>query len=548
MTAPRQAVAELERRFGRAGTQVLSRLRHARAIRGEVTTVDVSQIAEELRLPRASVAGAASFFADLRPGPPKSEHVRVCAGTACFAATAGRHLEEAGSAEPVYCLGYCYGGPAALRGNEPRAGRDLADQLAGRAPAQDPPIPVACVAREAVVLAGLEGRGPEPWRAWAEVLRSGDRIRVAAEVERSGIRGRGGAGFPAARKWAAAAAAGSDGPRYVVANGDEGDPGSFADRYLMEHDPHRVLEGLALAGLAIGASAGYAYVRSEYPRAVAAMRFAVGEARAAGHIGAGAEGTEVNFDIDVVEGAGSYVAGEETSLINSMEGRRGGVMARPPYPVEHGLYARPTAVNNVETLSAVPWIVDRGGERYAALGTPGEPGTKLVSLNERFARPGLYEVDLGVTLRWVCEELGGGLRDGRRLRSLQVGGPLGGFLGPDDLDVPLTTGALAEAGVALGHAGLVAFDDEVPAEAILRHTWSFAASESCGTCAPCRIGSRRGLEVAAEIESQGASPERLAGHDDVAETMRPSLCGFGQSVPGAVRSLVRVYARELGAT
>jgi NADH-quinone oxidoreductase subunit F len=313
----------------------------------------------------------------------------------------------------------------------------------------------------------------------------------------------------------------------------------------MERDPNRVLEGVALAALASCASKGYVYVRSEYPRARDALRQAIAQARDAGDLGVDVRGSGLDFDVEVFEGAGSYVAGEETSLIRSMEGLRGGAAKRPPFPAESGLFGRPTVVNNVETLAAVPWIVSRGGEAYAHLGIGDSKGTKLVCLNERFARPGVYEVELGVSLRHICEELGGGLRDGHTLRALQVGGPLGGFLGPDQLDLPLTFDALEAAGAALGHASLIAFDERTDPAALLRHVWQFAADESCGTCFPCRIGSRRGLEIA-ERAGDGLVEEDLRIQEELLETMGTgSLCGFGQSVPISVRSLMRVFGSEL---
>jgi NADH:ubiquinone oxidoreductase subunit F (NADH-binding)/NADH:ubiquinone oxidoreductase subunit E len=553
-------VTEVERRYGRRGTEVLERLRAVKRERGRIAPEDIEAIARELSLPRAHVNAAASFYADLGFRPRGRRHVQVCDGTACFAASRGSHIRDladelgappdgvsqdgSDSLQPVYCLGYCYGGPAALADEVPHAGPDLVDQLAGRAERRDPEIPFRVAAPQPVVLAGLAGEGPEPWAVWGDVTSSGDRGRVIREVLASGLRGRGGAGFPAATKWATVADSGIPGPRYVVCNGDEGDPGSFIDRLLMESDPHRVLAGIALAGYAIGAEHGYAYVRSEYPRARDALRRAVGEAREAGHLGDGA-GTGIRFEIEVFEGAGSYVAGEETSLIHSMEGLRGEVARRPPYPTEDGFLHRPTVVNNVETLCAVPWIVDRGGDAYAELGAGESKGTKVVCLNERFRNPGAYEVELGVSLRYVFDELGGGLRDRHVLRTLQVGGPLGGFIASDHLDVPLSFDALRAVGADLGHGSLVAVDEHVPAHELLRHAWRFAARESCGTCAPCRIGTRRGLE-AAERLAEGDPPDASA-LDSLFETMqRGSLCAFGKSVPGVVRSLMSVYAEELG--
>jgi len=491
-------------------------------------------------LPEAAQHGAATYFADHR-APRGERHVRVCVGTSCFAATGGNPLGEVESSigvpaggcaadgsvslQAVRCVGYCYAGPAALDDDRPRTGPTLPAQLAGRTEPVDPDVPVT--ARSApVVLRGIVA-GEEPWRTWAALVGAPDAAgRVQREVRASGLRGRGGAGFPAATKWAAVRETGDPGPRYVVANGDEGDPGSYADRLLMERDPGRVLEGLALAGLACGATAGFVYVRSEYPRARASLERAVEEARARGHLGRG-------FDVEVVSGHGSYVAGEETSLLRSMAGLRGTVRVRPPYPTRQGLLGRPTAVNNVETLAAVPAIVADGGAAYARRGRAPETGTMLVCLNERFVHPGAYEVELGTPLRQVVEELGGGLKHGARLRALQVGGPLGGFLGPDHLDLPLLDSALSAVGVSLGHASLVAIDDSVSHADLLAHVWRFGADESCGACTPCREGTRRGA----------ADPARAGTDDALLDLMsEASLCAFGRRLPVAIRSLMAVPA------
>lgn len=258
------------------------------------------------------------------------------------------------------------------------------------------------------------------------------------------------------------------------------------------------------------------------------MRSAVEDARAAGHLGADVHGSGIDFDIEVVSGHGSYVAGEETSLLQSIAGLRGTVRPRPPYPTRHGLLGWPTAVNNVETLATVPAIVSEGGAAYARLGQGTETGTLLVSLNERFRRPGIHEVEFGVPLRTVVDDLGGGLRPGLRLRALQVGGPLGGFVGPDRLGTPLLESALAASGASLGHGGLVAVDDQMPRSALLRHVWEFAAAESCGACTPCRESTRRGA----------ADPATASADSPMLTVMEhASLCAFGRRVPAAVRSL-----------
>jgi NADH:ubiquinone oxidoreductase subunit F (NADH-binding)/NADH:ubiquinone oxidoreductase subunit E len=524
----------------------LEDLLFARSDHGVVTAADERAVALASGLPSAAVHGTATYYSDLR-GRRGTRHVRVCAGTACFIASGGgKHVARVSEAlgvpvggccedgsvslQEVHCLGYCYAGPAALDDDEPRVGADLAEQLAGHAEPRAPDIPVWTV-DTAVVLRGIV-RGDHSWSVWPAVLAEGGAEKVRREVAASGLRGRGGAGFPVARKWAAVAAMNDGGQRFVVANGDEGDPGSYVDRLLMERDAARVLEGLALAALACGATRAFVYVRSEYPQAYERICKAVAEARTAGHVGHNLHGSTVDFNVDVVRGAGSYVAGEETSLLHSVTGVRGSVRPRPPYPAERGLWGRPTAVNNVETLAAVPVIVADGGATYARLGRTPETGTLVICLNERFTRPGAYEVVLGTPLRHIVQHLGGGLADGRTLTALQVGGPLGGFLGPDQLDLPLLDSALASAGVALGHGSLVAVDDRVRGPDLLRHLWQFAAEESCGACTPCREGARRGM---ADPDGAGLDPDLL-------ELMAvASLCPFGRGIPHAIRSLRRVF-------
>jgi NADH:ubiquinone oxidoreductase subunit F (NADH-binding) len=515
-----------------------------------VTTVDPRSPVEELLLrgrplPDAAQHGAQTYYADPR-AVHGTRHVRVCTGTGCFAATQGRQLAAVESAlgvpvghcapdgstslQAVHCLGYCYAGPAALDQDQPRVGPTLVEQLTGGTPPIDPPVPAMAVSPP-VVLRGIVA-DETPWQVWPSLVASPTGpADVLREVELAGLRGRGGAGFPAARKWAAVAASDDAGPRFVVGNGDEGDPGSFADRLLMERDPGRVLEGLAMAGLACGASRGFVYVRSEYPRARAALEEAAAAARTAGHLGPDVHGSGVAFDVEIVAGHGSYVAGEETSLLRSMAGLRGTVRGRPPYPTRQGYLGRPTAVNNVETLAAVPAILADGGAAYARLGEGRETGTLLVCLTERFARPGAYEVELGTPLRAIVEDLGGGLADDAELRAIQVGGPLGGFLAPADLDLRLLESSLAPKGVALGHGSLVAIDHRMSRAALLAHLWEFGVQESCGACTPCREGTRRGA----------ADPSRVSADKALLDLMTDaSLCAFGRRLPAAVRSILAV--------
>jgi formate dehydrogenase iron-sulfur subunit len=381
--------------------------------------------------------------------------------------------------------------------------------------------------------------------------------QIVAEVEASGLRGRGGAAFPTGRKWRAVLARGAA-TAHVVCNADEGDPGAFIDRYLLEDDPHAVVEGLAIAGLATGARRGYVYVRKEYPEARAAIERAAAEARRDGVLGAALLGVGPPFDLTVVEGQGSYVCGEETALLNALEGRRPDVRARPPYPAEHGLFGTPTAVNNVETLVAVPWIVRHGAGAYRALGTAGSPGTKVLSLSSLFRRPGLYEVELGTPLREVVEQLGGGV-DGE-LRGVLVGGPLAGILPPRLLDTPLDFEAMRGVGCEVGHGGVVAIDEHTSIAELVHHVFRFGAYESCGKCTPCRVGAARVEAIFAALAGGSAtaaapgSPPPAPGvagtpagewRDTVAALAATSLCGHGGGLGAFGRSVMVHYGEEL---
>ena len=533
-------------RFGRDLGAVRARL-----LAGDETPA--RQLARDNGLPAAAGSGPATFYADFT-APRGQRHIRVCGAAACTAASAATHVAEVEAAlgttvdacredgevslQEVRCLGYCYAGPAALDGDKACAGQDLAAQLTAMRPRQDPPVTVQAACPQPVVTAGLVA-GECGWSVWPEVVSRSDPADVLAEVEAARLRGRGGAAFSAARKWAAARQ--YPPPRVVIANGDEGDPGSYVDRLLMEWDPARVLEGLALASFAVEAEQAVIFIRAEYPRARERVEAAIGRAYADGHFGRNVHGSGRTLDVRVESGAGSYVSGEETALLNAVEGLRGVVRPRPPYPVEHGLDGKPTVVNNVETLATVPWIIRHGGAAYARYGTADENGTVVACLSERFARPGAYEVEIGTPVRQLVEDLGGGLRNGAVLRSIQVGGPLGGFLSPDDLDLPLSEAALPSRGAALGHAGIVAFDDRLPGADVLRHIWRFAAAESCGECSPCRVGTNRALRLA----DLDATTDVVRARSDVLRTLASgSLCAFGRRVPAAIRSVVEVYGLE----
>ncbi|MGQ0615527.1 MAG: NAD(P)H-dependent oxidoreductase subunit E [Acidimicrobiia bacterium] len=367
---------------------------------------------------------------------------------------------------------------------------------------------------------------------------------VVAEVTASGLRGRGGAGFPTGIKWATVLGA-EGSPKFVCGNADEGDSGTFADRMVMEGDPFGLLEGMAIAAHAVGAREGYLYVRSEYPGAVSAMKAAVDVAYARGWLGPRALGPEVGFDVFVRVGAGAYICGEETAMLESLEGRRGVVRAKPPLPALEGLFARPTVVNNVLTLAAVPAILAGGAAAYQALGYERSRGTQVFQLAGDIARGGIVETPFGVTLGELVEGFGGGTASGRPVRAVQVGGPLGSYLPPSQFDLPMDYESFAAASALVGHGGVVVFDDTVDMAAQARFAMEFCAEESCGKCTPCRVGAVRGTEVIDRIVTGDRRAENLVVLEDLCEVMADaSLCAMGGLTPLPVRSALRHWPED----
>jgi len=367
---------------------------------------------------------------------------------------------------------------------------------------------------------------------------------IIDEVGESGLRGRGGAAFPTGVKWRTVQQAAAT-PKYVVCNADEGDSGTFSDRMLMEGDPFALLEGMTIAGLAVGASQGYIYTRIEYPHAIAALRAAIATATARGYLGARLRGTERTFSIDVRAGGGAYVCGEETAMLESLEGKRGIVRAKPPLPALAGLFGQPTAINNVISLATVPIILARGAAFYRDYGVGRSRGTLPFQLAGNVAHGGLVEKAFGLTLRQLIEEFGGGTRSGRPLRAVQVGGPLGAYLPEAQLGTVLDYEAFAAIGAVVGHGGVVIFDDRVDMARQARYAMEFCALESCGKCTPCRIGSTRGVEVVDRIIAGDTTQIPLLR--DLCDTLQHgSLCAMGSMTPYPVRSALDYFAEDFG--
>jgi formate dehydrogenase iron-sulfur subunit len=370
---------------------------------------------------------------------------------------------------------------------------------------------------------------------------------IVDEVTQSGLRGRGGAGFPTGIKWKTVLET-QAAQKYIVCNADEGDSGTFADRMIMEGDPFVLIEGMTIAGIAVGATKGYIYIRSEYPHAVAAMDDAIAAARRGGFLGRSVAGSAHAFDLEVRVGAGAYVCGEETSLLDSLEGKRGLVRAKPPLPAHKGLFGKPTVINNVLSLSSVPIILDKGAEFYKDFGMGKSRGTMPIQLAGNVKYPGLYEIAFGVTLGELVDQVGGGTASGRPVRAVQVGGPLGAYFPRALFDTPFDYEAFAKADGLIGHGGIVVFDDTVDMAKQARFAMEFCAIESCGKCTPCRVGSTRGVEVIDRIIASDNRAANTALLEDLCNTMKfGSLCALGGFTPYPVMSALTHFPEDFGA-
>jgi len=382
------------------------------------------------------------------------------------------------------------------------------------------------------------------YSALAKVLSEGDPDAVIDEVTASGLRGRGGAGFPAGRKWGFCRSAPGD-EKYLICNADEGDPGAFMDRALLEGDPHRVIDGMLIAAYAIGATHGYIYVRAEYPIAVEHVTLALAQAREAGVLGENILGSGFSFDMEVKQGAGAFVCGEETALIASIEGRRGMPRTRPPFPAYSGVWGKPTNINNVETLANISSIIAKGATWYRSIGTEGSPGTKIFALAGKVRNTGLVEVPMGITLREIVFDIGGGVPKKRAFKAAQSGGPSGGCLPRSLLDLPIDYDSLQEAGAIMGSGGLIVMDDETSMVDIARYFLQFVQNESCGKCVPCRVGTKRMLEILERILAGEGAEEDLDTLAELGDVVKEaSLCGLGQTGPNPVLSTLRYFRDE----
>ena len=396
-------------------------------------------------------------------------------------------------------------------------------------------INAECI-EEAIAVRGYE--------ALANVIASGNPDAVIDEIEKSGLRGRGGGGFPTGRKWRFTAA-NKGGKSYVVCNGDEGDPGAFMDRSIMEGDPHKLIEGMAIAAYAIGADEGYIYVRAEYPLAIKRLRKAIADAEARNFLGKNIMGSDFSFDLHIKEGAGAFVCGEETALIASIEGERGMPRPKPPFPANKGLFGRPTLINNVETLANIPVIMLHGADWFAQMGTETSKGTKTFALTGDVNNTGLIEIPMGTTLREIVFDIGGGMRDGKKFKAVQIGGPSGGCLTEEHLDIPMDYDNLIKAGAMVGSGGLVVMSDKTCIVEVARFFMNFTQNESCGKCVPCREGTKNMLAILQRIVDGKGEMEDLETLEELAKDVKEgSLCGLGKTAPNPVLSTLKYFRDE----
>ncbi len=389
---------------------------------------------------------------------------------------------------------------------------------------------------EAIAVRGYE--------ALANVIAQNNPEAVIEEIEKSGLRGRGGGGFPTGRKWRFTAA-NRGGKSYVVCNGDEGDPGAFMDRSVMEGDPHKLLEGIAIAAFAIGADEAYIYVRAEYPLAIKRLRKAIKDAEERHFLGKNIMGSDFNLEIHIKEGAGAFVCGEETALIASIEGERGMPRPKPPFPANKGLFGRPTLINNVETLANVPVILLRGAEWFASMGTETSKGTKTFALTGEVNNTGLIEVPMGTTLREIVFDIGGGIRNGKKFKAVQIGGPSGGCLTEEHLDIPMDYDNLIKAGAMVGSGGLVVMAEDTCIVEVARFFMNFTQHESCGKCVPCREGTKNMLKILEKIVAGKGEMSDIDLLEDLAKAVKDgSLCGLGKTAPNPVLSTLKYFKDE----
>ncbi len=541
-------LSELTGRGGVVGN-LFEKLGNAAEKSGTVAQEDLDRLAEEFLIGKANTYGTVTAYDFMKP-ENKGKKAYVCNGSACLCAgtqeKVSQELSKHYKAEEIghmTCLGRChensafhiggqnYSGSAVANLNEivsTQGALQLRDKYNVGASKELLTLPFTDVDSFYKPLKSIFSQKPE---------------EVLEVVKTSNIRGRGGAGFPMGVKWDFCRKAESD-TKFIICNADEGDPGAYSDRYLLEERPHSVLFGMMVGGFCMGAQWGLLYIRAEYPEAVGIVQDAIQELRDRNLLGKNILGTGFDFDFRVIKAQGAYICGEETALINSIEGQRPEVRTRPPFPAIQGLFNKPTIVNNVETLAAVPWIMKDGGEAYASLGTDKSTGTKLVCLDSFFNKPGMYEIEMGVSLRTVIDEYGGGFKE--PVKAMHIGGPLGGIVPVSKIDdLAIDFESFASNGFLLGHASVVCIPEKIEMIKYLEHLMEFAAYESCGKCFPCRLGTTRGHEMFTKAINEDYRIDRTLLNDLLDTLQQGSLCAHGGGIPLPVKNALQYFDNEL---
>ena len=515
---------------------------------GTPSAESLEKLANEFLIGKANTYGTASFY-DFTKEENKGKKVYVCNGSACVCA--GKQDEVKLQLEKHFdtneighmtCLGRCYENAAFHYNGKNYSGNDI-NGIKNLLTTHHSKLTSKYNVKATTELLTAPFDGFEKHYSLLKTSLKKSPAELLNEIKKSNIRGRGGAGFPMAFKWEACKQEKSD-TKFIICNADEGDPGAYSDRYLLEERPHSVLFGMMIAGYITGAEWGVLYIRAEYPEAVEIVQKAIDELRTNDLLGKNINKSHFNFDFKIIKAQGAYICGEETALINSIEGQRPEVRTRPPFPTQQGLFNKPTIVNNVETLAAVYGILKNGGNAYAKLGTEKSKGTKLVCLDSFFNNPGMYEVEMGTPLAKVVNELGGGFK--LPVKAMQIGGPLGGIVPVEKInDLSIDFESFAQNGFLLGHASIICIPTDFSMMKYIEHLFDFASYESCGKCFPCRLGTKRGHELASKALNENYKIDRTLFNDLLNTLQQGSLCAHGGGIPLPIKNVLQYFDKEL---
>lgn len=536
--------------LGRKGTEknLFEELGLAAAKTGTPNAEKLEALRQEFLVGKSTVAGTVSFYDFLKP-ENQGKKVYVCNGSACMTAGTqealhkkiGKHF-AANEIGEMCCLGRCHENSAFHVNGKNYSGKDI-DAIEKIKEGKTLTVEKYHVgSKGAAILTSDYGSVKDYYKIFTDTLKR-PAIDLISELKDSGLRGRGGAGFSMAFKLESCKNAVSE-SKFIVCNADEGDPGAYSDRYIMENRPHALLMGMMMAGYIVGADCGVVYIRGEYPESVDMINDCVTALRKEKLLGNNILGSGFNFDFKVIKAQGAYICGEETALLSSIEGQRPEVRVRPPYPTQQGLFNKPTVVNNVETLANLPFIFQKGGKAFAAIGTAKSSGTKLISLDGYFKKPGIYEVDMGTPLSTVINELGGGFT--KPVKAMHIGGPLGGLVPVSKInDLSVDFDSFAKEGFLLGHASVVCLPEEYPLIKYIEHLFRFTAHESCGKCFPCRLGSTRGYEMVEKAQKEDYKMDMTLMRDLLDTMEAGSLCALGGGLPLPIKNALKYFENEL---